>query len=148
MRAIGARARIGAADDMPSDDVDVLPTSSARASRDDEYATFMTGAQATLLRTPWLLVGDARRAEELARESLARTYAAWLRAWRPNPDRALTRARPTRPPGAAHPTSTGPRTSRGSGILVTSPAPTNSSPTASSSDGVNEPSELFIASMM
>ncbi len=80
---MGAKARIGAADgDVPSDDVEVVPTSGARASRDDEFAAFMTGAQGAVLRTAWLLVGDAHRAEELAQESLARTYAAWSRARR------------------------------------------------------------------
>ena len=80
---MGAKARIGAADgDVPSDDVEVVPTSGARASRDEEFAAFMTGSQGDLLRTAWLLVGDAHRAEELAQESLARTYAAWSRARR------------------------------------------------------------------
>ncbi len=78
---MGAKARTGASDASP-DDVDVLPTSGARASRDDEFATFMTGSQGTVLRAAWLLVGEAHRAEELAQESLARTYAAWPRARR------------------------------------------------------------------
>ena len=49
-------------------------------SRDEGFAAFMAARQAELLRTAWLLVGDAHRAEELTQEALARTYGAWPRA--------------------------------------------------------------------
>ncbi len=47
---------------------------------DDEFTAFVTAHQAELLRTAWLLVGDAHRAEELTQQALVRTYAAWPRA--------------------------------------------------------------------
>ncbi|MEO3935859.1 SigE family RNA polymerase sigma factor [Dermatophilaceae bacterium Soc4.6] len=50
--------------------------------RDDGFAEFMARSQAELLRTAWLLVGDAHRAEELTQQALVRTYAAWPRAQR------------------------------------------------------------------
>jgi RNA polymerase sigma-70 factor (sigma-E family) len=48
--------------------------------RDAEFTTFVVEHRATLLRTAWLLVGDAHRAEELAQQALERTYVAWPRA--------------------------------------------------------------------
>lgn len=50
------------------------------AGRDAEFTAFMTEHAADLRRTAWLLAGDPYRAEELAQEALARTYAAWGRA--------------------------------------------------------------------
>ena len=50
------------------------------AGRDAEFTAFMAQHAADLRRTAWLLAGDAHRAEELAQEALARTYAAWGRA--------------------------------------------------------------------
>ena len=52
----------------------------ARRTADDEFAAFVAAHQADLLRTAWLLVGDAHRAEELTQQALVRTYAAWSRA--------------------------------------------------------------------
>lgn len=61
--------------------IEVVPNASA-PSRDEGFAAFMAGSQAELLRTAWLLVGDAHRAEELTQQALVRTYGAWPRARR------------------------------------------------------------------
>lgn len=61
--------------------VEVLPDASTMP-RDEGFAAFMAGSQAELLRTAWLLVGDAHRAEELTQQALVRTYGAWPRARR------------------------------------------------------------------
>jgi RNA polymerase sigma-70 factor (sigma-E family) len=45
----------------------------------------MRAHSADLLRTAWLLVGDAHRAEELVQHALVRTYASWSRARRDDP---------------------------------------------------------------
>jgi len=47
---------------------------------DAEFTGFVAAHQADLLRTAWLLCGDAHRAEELTQQALVRTYAAWSRA--------------------------------------------------------------------
>jgi RNA polymerase sigma-70 factor (sigma-E family) len=47
---------------------------------DAEFTTFVATHQADLLRTAWLLCGDAHRAEELTQQALVRTYGAWARA--------------------------------------------------------------------
>ncbi|WP_082573753.1 SigE family RNA polymerase sigma factor [Cellulomonas sp. Root137] len=52
---------------------------------DAEFTAFMQAHSADLLRTAWLLVGDAHRAEELVQHALVRTYAAWSRARRDDP---------------------------------------------------------------
>jgi len=66
----------------PIDDlVEFVPDASG-SSRDEGFAAFMAGSQAELLRTAWLLVGDAHRAEELTQQALVRTYGAWPRARR------------------------------------------------------------------
>jgi len=52
----------------------------ARRSADEEFTEFVAARQKDLLRTAWLLVGDAHRAEELTQQALVRTYAAWPRA--------------------------------------------------------------------
>lgn len=51
-----------------------------RRTSDDEFTAFVAAHQGELLRTAWLLVGDAHRAEELTQQALVRTYAAWARA--------------------------------------------------------------------
>lgn len=51
-----------------------------RRTADEEFTAFVVAHQADLLRTAWLLVGDAHRAEELTQQALVRTYAAWSRA--------------------------------------------------------------------
>jgi RNA polymerase sigma-70 factor (sigma-E family) len=51
-----------------------------RATRDEQFTAFVTEHQADLLRTAWLLCGDAHRAEELTQQALVRTYGAWSRA--------------------------------------------------------------------
>lgn len=48
--------------------------------RDAEFTAFVAHHQRDLLRTAWLLVGDAHRAEELTQQALVRTYGAWPRA--------------------------------------------------------------------
>lgn len=71
---------------LPPDEVaEVVSSPASRASRDDEFAAFMARHQRDLLRTAWLLRGDAHRAEELAQQALVRTYAAWSRAGRGDP---------------------------------------------------------------
>ncbi len=61
--------------------VELVPVAS-KVRRDEGFAAFMAGSQAELLRTAWLLVGDAYRAEELTQQALVRTYGAWSRAQR------------------------------------------------------------------
>lgn len=46
---------------------------------DAAFTAFVAEHQAELLRTAWLLVGDAHRAEELTQQALVRTYGAWSR---------------------------------------------------------------------
>ncbi|WP_407342257.1 SigE family RNA polymerase sigma factor [Pengzhenrongella phosphoraccumulans] len=60
--------------------VEVVPVGTSRVSRDEGFAAFMASHQGDLLRTAWLLCGDAHRAEELTQQALVRTYAAWPRA--------------------------------------------------------------------
>ncbi len=50
-----------------------------RGDRDAEFTRFVAAHQRDLLRTAWLLCGDAHRAEELAQAALVRTYTAWGR---------------------------------------------------------------------
>lgn len=52
----------------------------AGAGTDEEFTAFVSAHQQDLLRTAWLLVGDAHRAEELVQQALVRTYVAWSRA--------------------------------------------------------------------
>lgn len=60
---------------------DVLSTGRpSTTGRDAEFTAFMADHAGDLRRTAWLLVGDVHRAEELAQEALARTYASWGRA--------------------------------------------------------------------
>ena len=68
--------------------VDVVASgrpASGPVGRDEEFTAFMAEHAAELRRTAWLLVGDAHRAEELAQEALARTYASWGRARQGDP---------------------------------------------------------------
>ncbi|WP_146925089.1 SigE family RNA polymerase sigma factor [Cellulomonas xylanilytica] len=69
-------------DDAGDDSVRVLPTGRASSTPgvDVEFTAFMQAHSATLLKTAWLLVGDAHRAEELVQSALVRTYASWSRA--------------------------------------------------------------------
>ncbi|GIG19914.1 DNA-directed RNA polymerase sigma-70 factor [Cellulomonas chitinilytica] len=53
-----------------------------RGARDDEFTAFMSAHADALLRTAWLLCGDAHRAEELTQQALVRMYASWGRAGR------------------------------------------------------------------
>ncbi len=66
----------------PTDDPVVLlgaRPGDRQADRDAEFTAFVAAHQADLLRTAWLLCGDAHRAEELAQAALVRTYTAWAR---------------------------------------------------------------------
>jgi len=58
----------------------IVMIGAARRDRDAQFTAFVADHQAELLRTAWLLVGDAHRAEELTQAALVRTYAAWPRA--------------------------------------------------------------------
>nr|WP_309135152.1 SigE family RNA polymerase sigma factor [Cellulomonas sp.] len=60
-------------------------TVGGRAHHDAEFTAFMAAAGPGLLRTAWLLVGDAHRAEELVQQALVRTYGAWGRVRRGDP---------------------------------------------------------------
>ncbi len=51
-----------------------------RSERDEAFTAFVAQHQGDLLRTAWLLCGDAHRAEELTQTALVRTYGAWSRA--------------------------------------------------------------------
>lgn len=51
-----------------------------RRTTDEEFTAFVAAHADALLRTAWLLVGDAHRAEELVQQALVRTYTAWHRA--------------------------------------------------------------------
>ena len=55
----------------------------ARSATDLEFSAFVAEHGDDLLRTAWLLCGDAHRAEELTQQALVRTYAAWDRAQDP-----------------------------------------------------------------
>ncbi len=71
-------SRTGVEGDTNPESATVVP-SGARAGRDVEFATFMAEHADDLLRTAWLLTGDAHRAEELTQAALVRTYATWDR---------------------------------------------------------------------
>ncbi|ADG75070.1 RNA polymerase, sigma-24 subunit, ECF subfamily [Cellulomonas flavigena DSM 20109] len=70
---------------LPAETVPVTARASSRAGRDEEFTAFMTQAAPALLRTAWLLVGDAHRAEDLTQQALVRTYTAWPRVRDGNP---------------------------------------------------------------
>jgi RNA polymerase sigma-70 factor (sigma-E family) len=53
-----------------------------KARRDAEFTAFMAQAGPSLLRTAWLLTGDADRARELVQAALVKTYVAWRRVRR------------------------------------------------------------------
>ena len=73
-------------DDVGDESTRVLPSGPALVvDTDAEFTAFMQAHAADLLRTAWLLVGDAHRAEELVQHALVRTYAAWPRARRDDP---------------------------------------------------------------
>jgi RNA polymerase sigma-70 factor (sigma-E family) len=45
----------------------------------EEFTSFVVGSQARMVRLAELLTGDRARAEDLAQEGFARTFAAWRR---------------------------------------------------------------------
>jgi RNA polymerase sigma-70 factor (sigma-E family) len=61
-------------------DVAVVMVGDRARPGDAEFTAFVAAHQADLLRTAWLLCGDAHRAEELTQQALVRTYGAWSRA--------------------------------------------------------------------
>lgn len=72
----------------PADDESSRVLLSGRPGETDvdaEFTAFMRAHSADLLRTAWLLVGDAHRAEELVQQALVRTYASWSRTRRDDP---------------------------------------------------------------
>ena len=71
-------------DDVGEESARVLSTGGP-PDTDAEFTAFMRAHSADLLRTAWLLVGDAHRAEELVQHALVRTYASWSRARRDDP---------------------------------------------------------------
>lgn len=52
---------------------------SRSAERDAEFAAYMSARQPTLLRTAFLLTGDAHTAEDIVQTALAKLYLAWDR---------------------------------------------------------------------
>lgn len=78
--ATGAEGPTGARAEGHAELHRVLPTGGGAATRDEEFSAFMSAHAGDLLRTAWLLCGDAHRAEELTQQALVRTYAAWSRA--------------------------------------------------------------------
>lgn len=70
----------GATGDPVADDGASVHLVGRRRTADEDFTAFVAAHQADLLRTAWLLVGDAHRAEELTQQALVRTYAAWSRA--------------------------------------------------------------------
>lgn len=79
---MAARSRdLGAVDPPHEETTVVIPVERDRSRPDDtQFTAFVVEHQATLLRTAWLLCGDAHRAEDLTQQALVRTYAAWARA--------------------------------------------------------------------
>ncbi len=75
--------------DRSVESVPVVPVASSagrpRRAHDAEFSAFMAAAGPDLLRTAWLLVGDAHRAEELTQQAFVRTYVAWHRVRDGNP---------------------------------------------------------------
>jgi DNA-directed RNA polymerase specialized sigma24 family protein len=49
----------------------------ARQAAVEEFTSFVLGSQARMVRLAELLTGDRGRAEDLAQEGFARTYAVW-----------------------------------------------------------------------
>ena len=80
-----APQRPAPADDDESSDVVLSGRPSGGDGTDAEFTAFMQAHSADLLRTAWLLVGDAHRAEELVQHALVRTYASWSRTRRDDP---------------------------------------------------------------
>ena len=66
--------------DLGTAQIEIVSTSPATRTRDEQFTAFVKEHQAELLRTAWLLCGDAHRAEEMAQQALVRTYGAWNRA--------------------------------------------------------------------
>lgn len=52
------------------------------ATRDAEFAAYMSARQPALLRTAYLLTGDAHTAEDVVQSALAKLYLAWEKVQR------------------------------------------------------------------
>jgi RNA polymerase sigma-70 factor (sigma-E family) len=59
--------------------------------RDSGFVEFVAARQAALLRTAYLLTGDAGRAEDLVQTALTKTYLAWGRIRDPDAVEAYVR---------------------------------------------------------
>jgi RNA polymerase sigma-70 factor (sigma-E family) len=57
----------------------------------DGFAEFVAGRSAALLRSAWLLTGDAGRAEDLLQTALAAAWLRWSRISTGNPDAYVRR---------------------------------------------------------
>lgn len=75
-----ARGPVPELSPLEATETSVLMVGAVRPDHDAQFTAFVTEHQAELLRTAWLLVGDAHRAEELTQAALVRTYVAWPRA--------------------------------------------------------------------
>lgn len=62
-----------------------------RQAEPDEFAAFVAGSQARLVRLAELLTGDRGRAEDLAQDGYARAYAAWGRLRSGDPEAYVRR---------------------------------------------------------
>lgn len=53
---------------------------STTSRKDAEFSAYLQGRQATLLRTAYLLTGDAQTAEDVVQTAFAKLYLSWGRA--------------------------------------------------------------------
>lgn len=60
-------------------------------SGDEDFVAFVSASSPTLLRTAWLLCGNAAQAEDLVQEALERVYLKWGRVSRGGRPLAYTR---------------------------------------------------------
>ena len=58
---------------------------------DEDFVAFVSASSPTLLRTAWLLCGDAAQAEDLVQEAFERVYLKWGRVSRDGAPLAYTR---------------------------------------------------------
>lgn len=58
---------------------------------DEDFVAFVSASSSTLLRTAWLLCGDAAQAEDLVQEAFERVYLKWGRVSREGRPLAYTR---------------------------------------------------------
>lgn len=58
----------------------------ARMREPDGFREFVAGRSPSLLRTAWMLTGDAASAEDLLQTALARTWPHWARVSQGHPE--------------------------------------------------------------